>query len=337
MREATLYEKLPGKKVKCHLCNRYCTVPDGKRGFCGVRENRNGKLYSLVYARPVSMHVDPIEKKPLFHFLPGSRSFSIATVGCNFRCLHCQNWSISQARPEDVIIPEVLPESVVKGALNHDCGSISYTYVEPTVFFEYAYDISRLAVKEGLKNTFVTNGYMSKEMLKKYGKALLHAANVDIKGNDEFYRKVCSVPSAEPVYESIRTMHKMGVHVEVTYLVIPGYNDDEDSLRNVIEFVLTLGKEIPVHFSRFHPDNKMRNVTRTPYGTVMKACNLAREMGIHYAYTGNVAPGDPYENTYCPKCGHMVVHRAGYTVLGTDLTEKGKCPECGTRINIVLE
>ena len=336
VKEALLWEPFgeeTGKLVKCHLCRHGCVIVPGKRGLCRVRENRDGKLYALTYGRPCSTAVDPIEKKPLFHFLPGTDAFSIATVGCNFRCLHCQNWEISQANPEDVPSMDLPPERVVEEALRTNCKSIAYTYTEPTVFFEYAFDTSRIAHEHNLKNVFVTNGYMSPEMIKMYD--TLDAANVDIKGDETFYKKVVG-GSREGVLDSIKLLHKKGVHVEVTNLIIPGYNDDKDSIVETAEFVKTVSPEMPLHFTAFFPNYKLTEVKPTSRETLVMARKLAIDVGMKYAYCGNTYPGDPYENTYCPNCGELLIARHGYNITSIHL-DGTRCPQCGAKVNVVLE
>jgi len=272
MKEALLYEKLEDKKVKCHLCNHYCIIPDGKRGVCQVRENRGGILYSLVYEKLIAANVDPVEKKPFFHFLPGSLSFSIATVGCNFRCKHCQNWSISQMpRDKGEIQGErVPPERIVMEALRTGCESISYTYTEPTVFFEYAYETSKLAKEKGLKNLFVTNGYMSKETLQLIA-PYLDGANVDLKSaNEAFYKEICGA-SLHPVLENIQTMRKLGIWVEVTTLVIPTLNDSEEELRTIARLLRDIEPSIPWHVTAFHPNYKLLHLPPTARSVLKKS------------------------------------------------------------------
>ncbi|MDN5358742.1 MAG: pyruvate formate lyase activating enzyme [Candidatus Diapherotrites archaeon] len=332
-KEALFYERLEDKAVRCHLCERHCYIPDGMRGVCGVRENRGGTLYSLVYGRPISIAVDPIEKKPLFHYLPGTDILSLATVGCNFKCLHCQNWEISQARPEDYDTPYVPPERVVDLALHHGTQSIAYTYVEPTIFYEYARDIGVLAKEHGLSNVFVTNGYFTKDVLRDM-RSWLDAMNIDLKGDGEFYRKVTGGTDVEIVRRNIRLAKKYGFHVEVTVLVVPGWNDKEDWFRNeVVGFIKDIDDSIPLHISRFFPHYKMTEVPPTPIETLTRFYEVARE-DLKYVYVGNV--GDPkYETTYCPNCGAPVIVRYGYHV--EDRTENGRCPHCGYRIEGVWE
>lgn len=336
MREAMLYQKLDNGGVQCDLCAHRCKIKPGKRGICAVRENQDGTLFTLVYGKSISAAVDPIEKKPLYHYLPGTNAFSIATVGCNFRCDFCQNADISQASKESARDParwarDLPPEQVVNLAEAYECATIAYTYTEPTIFFEYAYDTAVLATRRGIKNVFVTNGYMTPEALDTIGDNL-HAANVDLKSfSDEFYRKLCG-GSLQPVLDSIRKMCRMGVWVEVTTLVIPGHNDSDDEFRGIAEFLVDVDSDIPWHLSRFVPRYKMLDAVLTPVSTLHRAAEIGYDMGLHYVYVGNV-PGDRYEHTRCPSCGQTVITRVGYNVR-TNL--KGdSCPKCGSRLAIV--
>jgi len=333
MEEARLYEKLEGGEVQCFLCAHRCKVRDGKRGICGVRENRNGTLYTLVYGMAISQAVDPIEKKPLFHFYPGTTAFSMATVGCNFRCDFCQNWEISQMpRNEGRILGSyVPPETLVQNAKRYRSRSIAYTYTEPTIFFEYAYDTAVLAHKEGIANVYVTNGYMTPEMLDAFH-PYLDAANVDLKSaSDEFYRKYCGA-RLQPVQDSLKKMKQLGIWVEVTTLVIPGLNDSEDELRTIAEFIAQeLGPETPWHVSRFHPHYKMYDRPPTPTATLHKAREIGLKAGLRYVYEGNV-PGSDGENTYCYNCGKRLIHRFGFSILEYRIKE-GKCYNCGAPID----
>ena len=328
MMEARLYEKKKEQQVHCLLCSHHCLIKEGERGLCGVRENREGRLYSLVYARPIATHVDPIEKKPLFHFLPGSRSFSLATAGCNFRCLFCQNADISQLPQDQGKIPgeEVPPEEIVAAARQAGCQSIAYTYTEPTIFFEYAQDIALLAEAQGLKNVFVTNGYMSTEALQSIH-PLLHGANVDLKAfREAFYQKQCGAKLA-PVLKTLKTMKEMGVWLEITTLLIPTLNDSKEELRELATFILQeLGPETPWHISRFHPTFRLTDLPVTPVKTLQQAWEIGREVGLHYVYTGNV-PGDQGEKTYCHHCGRLLLDRFGFTILKNEL-DQGRCPQC---------
>ncbi|MCK4327618.1 MAG: AmmeMemoRadiSam system radical SAM enzyme [Candidatus Diapherotrites archaeon] len=329
MKEAYLYKKLKDKAVQCSLCNRRCKIPEGGRGNCQVRENIRGTLYAMTYAKPCSVNTDPIEKKPLFHFLPGTETLSIATVGCNLHCQHCQNWEISQAAWEAGPQREVPPSEVVRLAGEYKTPSISYTYTEPTIFYEYAKDTSVLAHKQKIKNVFVTNGYMTKEMLKDYKE--LDAANVDVKGNEEFYKKVCGGVEMQHVLDSIKRMKRNKTWVEVTNLIIPGQNDDNASILQISEFVHDLDPNMPLHFSAFFPAYKMRNTNPTPRETLVKAREIALESGVKYVYCGNTYPGDPFENTHCPNCGEALIKRHGFALLESHV-DKGKCHSCGQKI-----
>ena len=331
MKEAMLYQKLADQKVGCNLCNHRCQIQDGQRGICNVRENRGGTLYTLVYRQLISRNVDPIEKKPMFHFAPGTKSFSIATVGCNFRCDFCQNYEISQM-PRDrnhIQGEDVAPAEIVAMAKKTGCPTIAYTYTEPTIYFEYAYDIALLAAQEGIRNIFVTNGYMTEEALRLIHPHL-HGANVDLKSfSDEFYRKRCGA-GLEGVLRSIRGMKELGIWVEITTLIIPGLNDSEGELQNIARFISSVGREIPWHISRFHPMYKM--LDRSP--TAIKILEGARQIGInaglHYVYTGNV-PGDAGEDTFCSNCGKVLVDRMGFQILKYKIKEN-RCYNCGTLV-----
>ncbi|MEM2933636.1 MAG: AmmeMemoRadiSam system radical SAM enzyme [Methanocellales archaeon] len=331
MREALLYEKLGDERVKCHLCNHYCTISPGKRGICAVRENRDGTLYSLVYGKVIAAHIDPIEKKPLFHFYPGSKSYSIATVGCNFKCDHCQNYEISQYSKEyypDIPGVEMAPEQVVREAKKARCESISYTYTEPTVFFEFAYDCARLARESGIKNVFVSNGYTSEEAVR-FIAPYLDANNIDLKGDENFYRKV-SGARLQPVLDTIKLMKELGIWVEVTTLVIPNYNDSEAFLRWAAEFIKSIDPSIPWHVTQFYPTYKLLDQPRTPINTLRKAREIGLKAGLKYVYEGNV-PGEGGENTYCPECGELLIERFGY-ILTRIKMKHSTCPKCGARI-----
>ncbi len=333
MKEAWLYEKLDGGRVRCHLCAHRCAIRDGDTGICGVRENRGGVLYSLVYARPISQAVDPIEKKPLFHFYPGTTSYSVATVGCNFRCRFCQNADISQM-PRDqgrIVGRHVPPEDIVEDALATGCRSISYTYTEPTVFFEYTRDIAVLARRAGLANNYVTNGYMTAEMLEAFY-PYLDAANVDLKAfRDEFYRQQCGA-RLQPVLDTLRLMKQQGIWVEITTLVIPDLNDDPGELRELAGFIAQeLGVDTPWHVSRFHPMYKMLDRGSTPVQTLERAWAIGKEAGLRYVYIGNVV-GAREENTFCWNCGKRVIGRFGFSVRERHVRD-GKCEYCGAVID----
>lgn len=288
-----MYEKLSDKKVKCGLCNHCCIINDGKRGICGVRENKKGKLYSLVYGRIIAEHIDPIEKKPLYHFMPGSFSLSIATIGCNFKCLHCQNSDISQISKQEIISnkqwgKEKSPKEIVQDALESNCPSISYTYTEPTIFLEFAFDCMKLAKKKGLKNIWVSNGYMTKKVLDLIT-PYLDAINVDLKSfSEDFYRDICGV-KLRPVLDNLIDIKKRGIHLEITTLVIPGKNDSEKELKQVAAFIKKkLGKDIPWHVSRFFPHHEFLNMMPTPVEKILRAVEIGKEAGLKFVYTGNV-------------------------------------------------
>jgi len=322
-----------GPRVHCFLCAHHCRIVPGERGLCGVRENRDGVLYTLVYGRAVSLAVDPIEKKPLFHYLPGSTSLSLATVGCNFACDFCQNSDISQMPRGGGHITgrAVSPEQVVEAALSAGCASISYTYTEPTVFYEYARDCARLATRAGLKNVFVTNGYMTADTLRDID-GDLHAANVDLKSfSDDFYRALVGA-RLKPVLDTIKRLWAMGVWVEVTTLLIPGRNDGESELRSLAAFLASVSPDIPWHVSRFYPAYRRLDTPPTPVGSVERALLLGREAGLNYVYGGNVA-GHRSESTICPACGDPLIERQGFRLLRNGITE-GRCPRCGREIAV---
>jgi pyruvate formate lyase activating enzyme len=332
MKEAMLYDKSGDGKVKCNLCNHRCTIAPLKRGVCGVRENREGILYSLVYNKAISRNVDPIEKKPIFHLFPGSESFSIATAGCNFKCLHCQNSDISQMPRDQDLIPgrDLEPKEIVSQALQYNCKSISYTYTEPTIFFEYAYDTAELAHKKGIKNVFVTNGYMTKEALHKI-RPYLDAANVDLKSfSDDFYKEICGA-KLNFVLDSIRTLKELGVWVEITTLIIPTLNDGEEELKSIAEFIKEVGEEIPWHVSAFHPTYKLLDRPRTSAKTLHRAREIGLGVGLRYVYCGNI-PGDEGENTYCYNCKELLIQRYGYQILKNRVKD-GLCPDCEAKID----
>lgn len=336
MKEAMLYNKRDDGKTACVLCSHRCVIANGKRGFCNLRLNRNGTLFTLAYGKVIARHVDPIEKKPLFHFLPGSFSYSIATVGCNFRCIFCQNWEISQYENEEPDLPgqPLSPEAAVEEASKSGCASIAYTYTEPTIFFEYAYDIAILARRKGIKNIFVTNGYQTPETIQKM-KDCIDAANVDLKSfSDEFYRKVCS-GRLQPVLDSIKLMHEAGIHVEVTTLVVPGRNDSEEELTKIARFLRDISADIPWHVSRFYPNYQDLNTPPTPRETVRKAVQIGRQEGIRYVFAGNL-PGEGDEDTVCPNCGEIVIARIGYSIDARRLNGN-QCGNCGAALPIIVQ
>ncbi len=330
-REALLYERLTQDRVRCNLCAHHCVIPDGKLGVCRVRKNVDGTLYTLVHGRTISQNVDPVEKKPLYHFYPGSLAYSIATPGCNFRCQWCQNWQISQMPRERELITgrEATPKQIVDSALESGSRSIAYTYTEPTIFFEYAYDTARLAHQAGLANIFVTNGYMSQEMLEMFH-PYLDAANVDLKAfREKTYHRYVGA-GLQPVLDNMKLMKKLGIWLEVTTLVIPGINDDLSEFQDAAQFVAQeLGPETPWHISRFFPAYKMANIPPTPLATLQQAQQIGREEGLQYVYVGNI----PVEgnDTFCPSCGRALIRRHNFGVIFNRM-EKDSCPACGEPI-----
>ncbi len=326
VQEAMFYKRLENNKVQCLLCSHYCKILPGKRGICRVRENQEGALNTLNYRKLIAANIDPIEKKPLFHFYPGSKSYSVATMGCNFRCLHCQNWSISQPERDIIEGQVVSPERIVQNALDSDCLSISYTYTEPTIFYETALEIARLARNKGLKNIFVTNGYISPDALNHIA-PYLDAANIDLKAmSDTFYRKVCGA-RLEPVLDRIKQYYELGIWVEITTLIIPGYNDEDDELGEIAQFIADIDKEIPWHISAFYPTYKLNNAPPTPVSTLQRAYKIGKDKGLHYVYEGNVGEG---ENTLCPSCGKTIITRKYFST--NNKIKNGKCPFCGEEI-----
>jgi pyruvate formate lyase activating enzyme len=331
MKEAMFYEREGEGEVRCNLCRFRCLIGDGARGICAVRENCGGTLYSLVYGRVCAEHVDPIEKKPLFHVMPGSRTYSIATVGCNFRCRHCQNYAISQVARNAPLQGAVLTShEIVQRAKNNDCRSISYTYTEPTIFFEFAYDTARLAREAGLKNIFVTNGYISREALATIA-PFLDAANIDLKGFSEgFYRDIIHARLSE-VLDSIIEYRKQGVWIELTTLIIPGLNDSDAELRGLAEFIaVNLGIDTPWHVTGFYPTYKLTDRPGTPAETLRKARQIGIAAGLRYVYEGN-RPGEGGENSCCPSCSTLLIKRYGFNISSNRITS-GACPECGAAV-----
>lgn len=333
MKEALLYDKLEGNQVKCRLCRHGCRIRDGKRGICSVRENRGGTLYSLVYDKIISANVDPIEKKPLFHVEPGSRSFSIATPGCNFRCSFCQNYTISQmARDTGRLEGEaVSPARLAETAQARRCTSIAYTYTEPTIYYEIARDTMVEAKKRGLLNVFVTNGYMTRDMLDD-SRGLLDAANVDLKAfNDNFYKKYCKARRSG-VMDTLRYMKQLGIWVEVTTLLITGLNDDLDEVKAMAEFIRNdLGAETPWHVSRFFPNYRETRIPPTDAQALVRVRQVGVDAGLYYVYTGNLPWADG-EKTPCPGCSRVLIERSGYTIIRNTIKE-GHCPSCGYAVD----
>ncbi|MCZ7356588.1 MAG: AmmeMemoRadiSam system radical SAM enzyme [Candidatus Methanoperedens sp.] len=333
IKEGVLFDMLPDKRAKCHVCSHRCTIGEGKLGICRTRKNTDGKIFSLIYNTVSSEAVDPIEKKPLYHFLPGTLSYSLGTVGCNFRCEHCQNWNISQVTLEEAYTREITPEEAIKRALATGSKSISWTYNEPAIWHEYTYDSAVLAKKAGLKTVYVTNGYITPEALQRIA-PYLDAYRVDIKSfSEDFYRKICGARLA-PVLESTKLAKELGMHVETITLVIPTKNDSPQEITQIVRWVHdNLGPDTPMHFTRFHPMYKMDDLVPTPTETLEMAHDIAKKEGMRFVYTGNV-PGHKYENTYCPACNTLLIDREGFRVSAIRI-KNGKCPECGEKIPIV--
>jgi len=331
LKEALFYEKLGNKAVQCQLCPRRCFVGDGARGFCGIRENRGGIFYTLSYGKLVSSNdIDPIEKKPLFHFLPSTRTFSIATAGCNLKCKFCQNWEISQKLPEEVAYDYLEPAELVKRVKASGRPTIAYTYSEPTIFYEYMLETAKLAKEQGIRNIMHSNGYINEEPLRALAK-YLDAANIDLKGfTNDFYAKM-SQGTLDPVLSSLKVLKSEGVHLEITNLVLSGYNDDEDSVIKMCLWIKdNLGVDTPLHFSRAFPMYKLTGINPTPVETLERLRKIAMDCGLKYVYIGNVA-GHPNESTYCPECKKIIIRRAGYFVE-ENFIEEGGCKFCGEEI-----
>jgi pyruvate formate lyase activating enzyme len=329
MKEAMFWEPKDWNRVRCNLCHHRCVIQPGKRGICGVRENRAGVLYSLVYGKATAQCMDPIEKKPLYHFLPGTDTLSIATRGCNFKCLHCQNCHLSQISSSETFSNDGLisPDSVVNSAKKFRCRSISYTYTEPTIFFEYAYDTARIAARSGLKNVLVTNGYITAEALHHLA-PYIDAANIDLKFFcDDIYRKICGA-RLQPVLDTIELYRELGIWIEITTLIIPSYNDSEDQLRGIAGFIAGLNPHMPWHISAFYPTYKLNNVPPTPPSALEKAEEIGLAQGLKYVYTGNL---NTRTNTLCPECRTVLIGRGHSGVISNQL-DRGRCPECDTNI-----
>lgn len=327
MKEAMLYEKIDDNTVHCFLCSHHCRINNGKYGFCKVRQNIDGTLFTNSYGKLVAQQIDPIEKKPLYHFYPGSSSFSIATKGCNFTCGFCQNWQISQSARPGVFEKEFSADYVVQKAINLGCKSISCTYTEPTIYFEYAYDICKIAKSKGLSTVFVTNGYMTEQALNTI-KPYLDACNIDLKSfSNQFYKKVCSA-DLTAVLQTIRNVVEAGIWVEITTLIIPGENDSDEELKNIADFLAALNRDIPWHISRFFPQYEFNHKEATNIEIIRRAEQIGHQSGLRYVYPGNI-PGQT--DTYCYNCKTVLVRRDGYVVKNVNVKD-GKCPEC--KINV---
>ncbi|MDD1730204.1 MAG: AmmeMemoRadiSam system radical SAM enzyme [Methanospirillum sp.] len=332
-KEALQYTTDMNGSVRCSLCNHRCHIPDQRSGRCGVRRNHAGRLIAGTYARVSAEAVDPIEKKPLYHFLPGTRSYSLGSIGCNFSCSHCQNWHISQPELMDIPLHKILPEEGVRRARSQGCSSVSWTYNEPTIWYEYTRDMGEFAHREGLKTVYVTNGYMTEDALNNLA-PFLDAWRVDLKAfSDRFYRSVCKA-RLQPVLDTTIRARELGLHIETVTLIIPGLNDDLEEIGDLIDWVITnLGSDTPMHFTRFHPDFHMTDRPATPVQTLEKIYKLAKEKGLNFPYLGNVG-GHPYEHTYCPSCEEIVIRRAGYSV-DTSHLQGIRCDGCGASLPFI--
>jgi len=333
LKKAVLWEPCEDKKVRCKLCSHRCVIDDGKLGRCCVRKNIDGVLYSLTYDKVCSANPDPIEKKPLFHFQPGTRSFSVATMGCNFRCEFCQNWQISQAAIErgQIAGEPITPAQIVEGAVRNGCKSIAYTYTEPTVFMELCNDCGRLAKERGLTNVFVSNGYETKEAID-FAANWLDGINVDLKAfGEDYYKRLCKA-RLQPVLDTISYIaNETNIWLEITTLLVPGENDSDDELKRLAEFIVSnAGPDVPWHISRFHPQYKYLDSLPTPLDSLERAYEIGQSAGLHYVYLGNV-PGSKTESTFCYNCGRMLIERIGYKIAVNNIQES-RCPDCGTEI-----
>ena len=334
-KEAILYEKLPNDKVRCTACARYCEIGKEQIGLCGIRGNVDGKLDLFVYGKVIAGHIDPIEKKPAVHYMPGSKIFSIATTGCNWLCKYCQNYDISQRRKVEGT--DMTPDEVVQSALNYDCDGIAYTYNQPSIFIEFARDVGVIARKKGLFNIFVSNGYDTPETVKMMGE-FLDCITVDFKGSaePEFTRKYIGVPDPRPIFDTlIEIRDKTKIHLEITDLIVPEAGDNLDYAKKLCKFVYDeFGPEMSIHFLRFHPDYKMMEFDSTPVKTLEKHYEIAKKEGLEYVYIGNV-PGHPFEHTYCPECNSIAVKRFGFDIQEWNLDEKNRCIKCQHQLPII--
>ena len=329
--ECKFYKTLFDGQAQCRLCPRKCVIPEGKRGTCGIRENRGGKLYLITYGKPCSIGVEPIEKAPLFHFIPGHRRLVLATVGCVLRCRFCQNWQISQAVFENVPHYELTPEQVVAVALREKVTSICFTFTEPTVFYEYMYDVAKLAQAQGIRTSMISSGYIETEPLGELLK-VLDAVKIDLKGFTEKFYEEMAAADLGPVLNAIKTVKDSGKWLEIVNLVIPGQNDDPQDMAKMCRWLKeNAGPDTPVHFTRFFPQYKLKSVPPTPVATLVRAHKIAKAAGLHYVYVGNV-PGHPMENTLCPKCGKTLIERQGYQIVKNSL-KNGRCPHCGEHLS----
>ncbi len=327
LKETQYFERLDELRVRCTLCPWECEVADQERGTCGVRENREGTYYTLVHSQPCAAHIDPIEKKPLFHYLPGTTAFSIATAGCNIECTFCQNWDIAQVRPEQVKAMFLPPEGVTEVCRRYDCPTIAYTYSEPVIFYEYMYDSAAYARQSGIGSVMISNGFINKEPLVELCKQLT-GVKIDLKAfTEKFYRESCR-GELKPVLKTLETLRDEDIWVEIVVLLVPTLNDSKQEIAAMSRWIYQeLGEDVPVHFSRFRPMYKLKNLPPTAVKTIETARNIAMDAGLHFVYTGNV-PGHPGESTYCPNCGNVVMKRVGYRIVNIELDENGQCHSC---------
>lgn len=334
-KEAMFWKPRTDKTVQCFLCPHHCVIAEERRGICGVRKNEHGKLYSLIYQACSSIADDPIEKKPLYHFYPGSRVLSLGSVGCTFKCEHCQNYHISMGRPEDISLQEISAETVSQIAVDHGCHGVAWTYNEPTIWHEYTMEAARCVKQAGLYTAYVTNGYIEEEPLNQIA-PYLDAMNIDIKAFHEgFYQKVCKA-RLEPVLQTCERAKKLGIHLELTYLVIPGMNDDALEIQKFCHWISEkLGADTPLHFSRFHPDYKMTDIKATPLETLLTCLRIAKEANLQFVYLGNIVHGDS-DNTYCPSCGNLLIKRYGFSSQLKGISN-GSCSRCHTRIPLRIK
>ncbi len=327
LKEVMFYKKLEELKIECGICPKKCKVADRERGTCGNKENRDGKYYTLVYSKPCSLYPDPIEKKPLFHYLPGTRAFSLATAGCNFECRFCQNWRIAQFRPEDVDYVRLTPEMIVKTAIAKSCPTIAYTYSEPTVFYGYMHDCAKLGREKGVGSVMISNGFMLEEPLKELCKVLT-GVKIDLKGfTEKFYKDLCS-GELKPVLETLVRLKNYGMWFELVVLIIPTKNDSPSEISQMCDWIMkNIGPDVPVHFTRFHPTYKLKNLPPTPVNTLERCYKIAQDKGLNFPYIGNV-PGHKGEHTYCPKCKKVIIRRVGFMILKNKVSSKGQCQLC---------
>jgi pyruvate formate lyase activating enzyme len=330
-----LYKEIENKRAICNICSRRCNIPNNSIGFCGVRKNIDGKIYSTAYGDIAAINLDPIEKKPLFHYMPKATMLSVGTNGCNFNCQYCQNWDLSHQR--NALTHEISPEMLVEMAKKYKVDGISYTYNEPTIFIEYALDTAELAHKNGFFNTFVTNGYMTPEVIDIVS-GKIDAMTVDFKGNanTKFTMRYISIISEQPIFSSLLALKEKKIFIEITDLIVPKVGDSLEDAKILISWIYdNLGPDTPIHFLRFYPSYKMQDFSPTPVTTLEKHYKLAKDIGMKYVYIGNV-PNHKYENTYCPKCGNLLIERLNFDILNYYITKDQQCPKCGTKINIKI-